>query len=234
MGKTATSYLNITMVAFILIFQITPVAAQPIRLKSGQEVEIIDGKIPEKVAENLYHEAEALFKKGRLDLAREYWQLLVEKAQGAVLAHAEASLKRAQTVEFSSFVILRNDQVLRGRVKADLRMDLVGLEGKDEIPLWEVVELIAEYHVGYSQVSKTFYPLTILEIRLRDHKMQTSRITREVEFVIEGEDGSATRAYLGKSYEILRPDHLNEQIEQLAADRILKVVIYPLLKAIHQ
>ena len=108
-----------------------------------------------------------------------------------------------------------------------MRADLLGLEGKEEISIWQLDEIVAEYHPGFSQVSKTYYPLTLLEIRFRGQKMKGSRISREIEFAVEAEDGSVTKALLGKDYEILRPQNVGEQMEALTADRILKVIIYP-------
>ncbi len=230
MSQKRTFYAEVTLILLTLFFALTDLFAEPIRLKSGREIQMIDGKIPQKSAEDLYQEAEKLFKEGRLDLAREYWQLLVDKAKGGPATGARTAQEQAKKVEYGSLVILRDDRILTGRVRAQLRMDLLGLEGKDEIPIWQIEEIIAEYHIGLSRVSKTYYPLTVLEIKLRNQKVQTARITREIEFFIEAADGVVTKVFLGKDYEILRPNDLDKQVEELTRGRITKVVIFPQLK----
>lgn len=203
---------------------------ETVTLRSGKEVEIIDGQVPEKVAAELYRETEGLLKRGRLDLASDYWRLIVERAKGSVVTRARASLEKIAQAEYGSFVVLGNGEILKGKIKAFLRADLLGLEGKEEIPLWRLEEIVAEYHPGYSQVSKTFYPLTLLEIKFRAGELKASRITGEVEFMVEGADGSVVRALLGKEYEVLRTEDLGGQIQAMTTERITKVVIYPDLK----
>lgn len=213
--------------AMALAFQAVPLAAETVLLRSGKEVEIIDGALPETAAEEALREASDWLKKGRLDYARETWRLLVEKGKGAAAARAASAQEKLPKIEHSSNVILKNGKIITGKVKANLRTDLLGLEGKEEIPIWQIEEIIAEYHPGYSQVSKTYYPLILLEIKLRGQQLKSSRITQEVTFVVEGGDGSVTKAILGKEYEVLHPQDLGGQMETLTADRILKVVIYP-------
>ncbi|MBI4487592.1 MAG: hypothetical protein HY694_00780 [Deltaproteobacteria bacterium] len=215
------------LAGLLLVTQPGPSMAETVRLKSGREVEIIDGKIAEEVAGELYREAEGLLKKGRLDLASEYWQLLVEKGRGSAVSQAKATQEKIRKIEYESLILLRNGNVFRGRISVDLRTDLLGLEGKGAIPLWQLEEIVAEYHPGYSQVSKTFYPLTVLEIRFRGGELKTARITREIEFLVEGVDGSVARAVLGKEYEILRSTDLARQLDGMVNDRITKIVIYP-------
>lgn len=199
-------------------------------LRSGREVEIIDGALHPKAAETVLREASDWLKKGRLDYAREYWKLLIEKAKDAPAARAKAAEERVRNAEYESFIILRKGKTFTGKVTANLRHDLLGLEGKEAIPIWQVEEITAEYHPGLSQVSKTYYPLTLLEIKLRGHKLQTVRINREIEFSVETADGSVNKTILGKSYEILRPEDLSGQIEAATSDRIVKVVIYPSIR----
>ena len=203
---------------------------ETVTLRSGKEVEIIDGQVPEKVAGELYREGEELLRKGRLDLAGDYWQLIVERAKGGVVTRARASREKIGKVEYGSFVVLGNEEILRGRIKAFLRADLLGLEGREEIPLWRLEEIVAEYHPGYSQVSKTFYPLTLLEIKFRDGELKAARITGEVELMVEGANGSVVKALLGKEYEVLRSGDLDGQIEAMTKERITRIVIYPDLK----
>jgi len=210
-----------------LLLQFSPLVAETVLLRSGKEVEIIDGALSAKGAEEVLREASDWLKKGRLDYAREYWKLLTEKGRGTPASRAKAEQQRLHNVEYKSFILLRDGKILTGKIKADLRTDLLGLEDKQEVPIWAIEEIVAEYHPGYSQVSKTYYPLTLLEIKFRGQKLKSSRITQELEFTIEEEKGPVTRAILGKEYEILRPNDLGEQLNTLTKGRILKIVIYP-------
>ncbi len=214
----------------LLFFCQPPLLGEAIRLRSGKEVEIIDGQLPEKVAAELEREADGWLKKGRLDFAGDYWQLIVDRAKGTVATRARAAQERVRKAEYGSFVILGNGSMLKGRIEANLRADLLGLEGREEIPLWRLEEIVAEYHPGYSQVSKTFYPLTLLEIKFRAGELKASRITSEIEFVVEAADGSVVKALLGSEYEVLRAGDLGGQIQAMTTERITKVVIYPDLK----
>lgn len=216
--------------ALSVVYQAFPLMGETVRLRSGREVEIIDGTLPKKTAEEIYREADDLMRNGRLDLADDYLRLILDRARGAVVSQARAAQEKARRIEYGSFVVLRNSEVLRGKIRAHLRAHLLGLEGKDKIPLWDVEEIVAEYHAGFSRVTKTFYPMTILEIKLRNRGIQTSRITGEIEFVVEKEGGSVIRAVLGKTYELLREQDLGGQIEAMTKDRIIKVVIYPDLR----
>lgn len=214
----------------LLFFCQSPLLGETIRLRSGKEVEIIDGQLPEKGAAELEREADGWLKKGRLDFAGDYWQLIVDRAKGAVVTRARAAQERVRKAEYGSFVILGNGSMLKGKIRADLRADLLGLEGKEEIPLWRLEEIVAEYHPGYSQVSKTFYPLTLLEIKFRAGELKASRITSQIEFVVEAADGSVVKALLGREYEVLRTGDLGGQLQAMTTERITKVVIYPDLK----
>ncbi|MBI4522571.1 MAG: hypothetical protein HY695_02025 [Deltaproteobacteria bacterium] len=218
--------------AILILWHVPHLMAETVVLRSGKQVEIIDGAVPNKIAEEVLREASEWLKKGRLDYAGEYWQLLAEKAKGAPASRARAERKRIAPIEFGSFVLLRNNKTLKGRLKANLRADLLGLEGKEEIPVWQIEEIVAEYHPGFSQVSKTFYPLTLLEIKFRGKKLKSSRLGAEIEFTIEKGDGSTDTARLGKDYEILRPSDLGGQIDALTLDRIMKIVVFPALKQI--
>jgi hypothetical protein len=213
--------------AVFLFLQFSPLPAETVRLRSGNEVEIIDGALTAKGADDVLREASDWLKKGRLDYAREYWKLLTEKGRGTPASRAKAEQERLHNIEYKSFIVLRDGKTFTGRIKADLRMDQLGLDGQQEVPIWAIEEIVAEYHLGFSQVSKTYYPLTLLEIKFRGQKLKASRIAQELEFTIEEEKGPVTRAILGKDYEILRPNNLGEQIETLTNGRILKIVIYP-------
>ena len=207
-----------------------PSAGETLRLTSGREVEIIDGQIPAKVAEDLVREAASMQEKGQIELASEHWHLLAEKTKGPLAARAAAAKQRLAKIAHSSIIVLRNGKIASGKIQANLRADLLGLEGKEHIPLWQLEEIVAEYHPGYSSVSKTYYPLTLLEIKFRSGERRAARTMAEIEFAVQGVDGSLRRMVLGHSYEILRPRDLGEQIHAKTQDRIIKIVIYPELK----
>lgn len=213
--------------AVVLLFQINSVRAETIVLRSGNALEIIDGRLTVKGSEEVLREASEWLKKGRLDYAREYWNLLAEKGTGGTVAKARIAQRRVENIEYESFVILGTRRIVKGKISANLRSDWLGLEGKEEIPLWQVEEIAAEYHPGLSQVSKTFYPLTLLEIKLRGKKLQAAKSTAEIEFVVETANGAVEKATLGKVYQLLRPENLDQQIDAATRDRIIKVVVYP-------
>jgi hypothetical protein len=213
--------------AMAILWRLADAAAETVVLRSGKQVEIIDGALTRPGAEAVLSESTDWLKTGRVDYARECWNLLIERSKGTPADRARAAQERLKGAEFESFIVLGSHQILKGNVKAFLRSDLLGLEGKNEIPLWSVEEIAAEYHPGLSQVSKTFYPFTMLEVKLRGEKVQTTKMSGEVEFVVERADGVTHRAVLGKLYELLRPQNLLTQLEAMTRDRIIKVVIYP-------
>jgi hypothetical protein len=216
--------------AIAMLFAISDSMAETLVLRSGKQLEIIDGALTAKGAEEVLQEASNWLKQGRLDYAREYWKLLAEKSKGMPAARAKAASEKFKTAEFESFIVLGNHRTIKGNVKAFLRSDWLGLEGKDDVPIWSVEEIAAEYHPGLSQVSKTFYPFTMLEVKLRGKKLQTTKVAGEVEFLVETATGNTEKAVLGKLYELLRPQDLASQIEAITRNRIIKVVIYPGLR----
>ena len=217
--------------AIVILSQAASLRAETIVLRSGNPVEIIDGRLTAKHSEDVLREASDWLKKGRLDYARECWNLLAEKGKGEAVAKAKAAKQRVQNIEYESFIVLGTRRIVKGKVSANLRSDWLGLEGKEEIPLWQVEEIAVEYHPGLSQVSKTFYPLTLLEIKLRGKKLQAAKSTAEIEFAVETAGGAVEKAVLGKLYQLLRPEGLDKQIEAATRDRIIKVVVYPGLAA---
>lgn len=204
--------------------------AETVTLRSGKEFQIMDGRVSVKDTEEIFREAEEMLKGGRLDIAGEYWQLVIDRGNGALVAKAKSARARLPGIEYGSFLLLRSGEVLKGKIQANLRADLLGLEGREELPIWRVEEIVAEYHPGYSFVSKTFYPLTLLEVRFRGSELKSARITGEVEFVVHTADGRVKRGLLGKEYQVLNPDDLVGQLSAMTADRISKVVIYPDIK----
>jgi len=226
MGLCCSTFLT----CLLLACQTAPLLGEKIRLKSGKEVEVLNGQIPEKSAHALYAEAQEFFQRGRLDLARDYCQFLIKNATGEVISLAKQTQEEVTEVEYSSRIHLGNGKILTGKVFANLRRHLLGLERKEEIPIWEVEEIDAEYQAGYSQVSKTFYPTIILEIKLEGEQLQTTRMIGEVEFMVEEKDGSVTPLILGSPYKLLKGENLSQTLQELSQDRIIKVVIYPSLR----
>ena len=147
-----------------------------------------------------------------------------------MISLAKQTQEEVTEVEYSSRIHLGNGKILTGKVFANLRRHLLGLERKEEIPIWEVEEIDAEYQAGYSQVSKTFYPTIILEIKLEGEQLQTTRMIGEVEFMVEEKDGSVTPLILGSPYKLLKSENLPQTLKELSQDRIIKVVIYPSLR----
>ena len=216
---------------FVTLFlQPPPLLGETLRLRSGKEFQIIDGKVSEKETEEIFREAEEMLQGGRLDIAGEYWQMVIDRGRGTLVSRAKSAQARLPKIEYGSLLLLRNGEIFKGKIQANLRADLLGLEGREEIPIWRVEEIVAEYHPGYSFVSKTFYPLTLLEIKFRGSELKSARITGEVEFVVHTADGRVKRGLLGKEYQVLNPDDLVGQLSAMTADRISKVVIYPDIK----
>ena len=208
-------------------FALYPLCAETVQLGRGREVEIIDGKVPQQMAEELFHAAADLIKKGNIETARDYWKLLVEKGPGDMPARVRTAQARIAEIERQSFVVLRDGSVVKGKISTALRTDLLGFEGKDDIPSALIKEISAEYHPGYSRVSRTFYPLTLLEVIFRSGEVKHSRITGQIELSVETDGSALKKVVLGKDYEILRPDNLARQIEAMTSDRVIKIVIYP-------
>ena len=216
---------------FVTLFlQPPPLLGETLRLRSGKEFQIIDGKVSEKETEEIFREAEEMLQGGRLDIAGEYWQMVIDRGRGTLVSRAKSAQARLPKIEYGSLLLLRNGEIFKGKIQANLRADLLGLEGREEIPIWRVEEIVAEYHPGYSFVSKTFYPLPLLETKFRRGELKASRITSEIEFVVEATDGSVAKALLGREYEVLRTGDLGGQLQAMTTERIIKVVIYPDLK----
>jgi len=218
------------MLFVVFFFQSPFLWGETVRLRSGKEFQIVDGKVSEKDTAEIFHEAEEMLRGGMLAIAGEYWQLVIDRGRGALVANAKSAQEKLPGIERGSFLRLWGGEVLKGKIEANLRADLLGLEGKEEIPIWRVQEIVAEYHAGYSFVSKSFYPLTLLEIKLRGSELKSARITGEVEFIVHTANGQTKRAVLGMEYQVLRPDDLVGQLSTITADRISKVVIYPDIK----
>ena len=149
----------------------------------------------------------------------------------AGLGDAAASLsRRIDEVERSSVVVLKNGRSLKGRLRARIRSDQLGLAGREEIPLWRIEKIEAEYVISYSLVTKTFYLLTLLDIRFRDQPPARTTITEEILLEVEADDGSVTVAPLGYPYELLRKDLMGDRIAEVVQDRIGEVIVCPALR----
>jgi hypothetical protein len=75
-----------------MLFAFSDSMAETLVLRSGKQLEIIDGALTAKGAEEVLEEAANWLKKGRLDYAREYWRLLTEKSKGMPAARANRKI----------------------------------------------------------------------------------------------------------------------------------------------
>lgn len=198
----------------------------PIRLSSGREIALVDGRIRPDDARGLYQEASELLRAGRLEQVYEVARLLVAKGHSAVAEEARRLLASAEEIDFSSIVVLRSGARMTGRIRTPLRSDRLGLEGKEDIPFWKVERIEAEYLINYSAVSKTFYPYTLVEVKFRGGSSATGRLADESELLLEQRDGSLARLFLGLPFELFREGELARRVEQQSKERVGRVLVY--------
>jgi hypothetical protein len=198
----------------------------PIRLSTGREVHLVEGRIRPDDARAVYREAGDLLRAGRVDQVYEAARLLIARGDSAVADEGRRLLASAEAIDFSSVVVLRNGGQITGRIRSPLRSDRLGLEGKVEIPLWTVERIDAEYLVNYSAVSKTFYPYTLVEVTFRAGSSASGRLADESELILERRDGSLARLLLGLPFELLRQDQLAEWVERQSRGRVARVLVY--------
>lgn len=201
-----------------------------LRLKSGREMLLDRGRLRPGESESLLQEAERFLVSGRLDLAEDNRRAVSDLGSPA-LADAAASLsKRIDNVERSSVVVLKDGRSLKGRLHARIRSDQLGLPGRDEIPLWRIEKVEAEYVISYSLVTKTFYLLTLLDIRFRGQPPEKTTLTEEILLEVEADDGTVSAAPLGYPYELLRKELMGDRVAEVVQDRIGEVIVYPALR----
>lgn len=198
----------------------------PIRLSTGREIYLVEGRIRPDDARALYQEASELLRVGRLEQVYEAARLLVAKGDSTVADEGRRLLASGEEVDFSSVVVLGNGARMTGRIKTPLRSDRLGLEGKEEIPFWKVERIEVEYLINYSAVSKTFYPYTLVEVRFRGGSSATGRLAAESELLLERRDGSVARLFLGLPFELLREGELARRVEQQSKERVGRVLVY--------
>jgi hypothetical protein len=200
-----------------------------LRLQSGREVPLSDGTLRSGEAQTLLQEAEDFLKQGRLDLARDNCQAIRAKGNGVFVPEITSLLARIEEVERSSFVVLRNGQLYKGKLQGTLRSDHLGIQGRRDIPLWSIKRIEAEYFINYSQVTKTYYVLTLLEVQFRDASSARARITEEVVLQVEEEGGTVRKAVVGYPYVLLHKRGMSQKFPQMIQDRVSKIVVYPAL-----
>lgn len=201
-----------------------------LRLASGRELVLDRGRLRPGESGSLLQEAERFLMRGRLDLAEDNRRAVSDRGDPA-LADAAASLsRRIDEVERSSVVVLKNGRSLKGRLRAKIRSDQLGLPAREEIPLWRIEKIEAEYVISYSLVTKTFYLLTLLDIRFRGQPPAKTTITEEILLEVEADDGSVIAAPLGYPYELLRKELMGDRVAEVVQDRIGMVIVYSALQ----
>jgi hypothetical protein len=217
--------------AVVYLVAVPPLLAEersygPVRLSTGREVHLVEGRIRAADARALYREASEFLQAGRLEPVYEAAQLLTAKGEPVIADEARRLLASAEEIDFSSVVVLRSGAQITGRIRTPLRSDRLGLEGKEDIPFWKVERIEAEYLINYSAVSKTFYPYTLVEVRFRGGSSATGRLAAESELLLERRDGSLARLFLGLPFELLREGELARRVEQQSKERVGRVLVY--------
>lgn len=219
------------LVATAYLVTVPPLLAEerssgPIRLSSGREIALVDGRIRPDDARGLYQEATEFLRVGQLEQVYEAARVLMASGDSAIAAEARRLLASAEEVGFSSVIVLQSGARVTGRIKTPLRSDRLGLEGKEEIPLWKVEWIEAEYLINYSAVSKTLYPYTVIQVKFREGSSATGRLADESELLLERRDGSLSRLFLGLPFELLQEGELARRVEQQSKERVARVLVY--------
>lgn len=199
-----------------------------VRFPDGIEVFAPGGRLTSEDLQAALSRAEARISRGELGLARGTLDLVETRSHG--LAPAVQQLRaRIRQVEFSSAVILRDGRRIGGRLLGPFRMDHLGLGTKEEISPDLIRRISAEYHLGWSAVSLTFYPLTLTEVEFRDGRTLLGRVTQEIPITLETPDGRVVEAMMGRAYQLLRDEALAKQLLEGDGDRVARVLVYPAL-----
>lgn len=203
-------------------------AREFLRFPDGVEVFAPDGRLHPHDATAALARVEAQIARGELGLARRMLDLVETRAREPVPETA-ALRARIREVEFSSVVILRDGRRIKGRLVGPFRADRLGLETKREISPDQVRRISAEYHLGWSRVSRTFYPLTVIETEFKDGRTMLGRLTQETSVTLETRDGRLVKVMMGRPYRLLREDQLTKQLLEGDGDRVARILIYPVL-----
>lgn len=222
---------SVILVTAVYLVAVPPLPAEerfshPIRLSSGREIDLVDGRMRAEDARALFQEANELLQAGRLEPVYEAARLLMARGDSAIAAEARRLLASAEQIDFSSVIVLRNGARVSGRIRIPLRSDRLGLEGKAEIPFWKVERIDVEYLINYSAVSKTLYPYTMIEVTFRGGSSATGRLADESELLLEQRDGSLTRLLLGLPFELIQDGELARWVEQKSQERVARVLVY--------
>jgi hypothetical protein len=203
-------------------------AGEFVRFPDGVEVFAPGGRLrPEDVAAALVR-VEAEIGAGQIARARATLDVVEERAGGPLPKAAELR-QRIRRVEYTSTVILRDGRRIEGRVLEPFRSDRLGLATKEEISPDLLRRISVEYHLGWSAVSLTFYPLTLVEAEFRDGRTMVGRFTHEVPIPVETPDGQVVEVILGRPYRLLRDEGLAKQLLEGDGDRVARILMYPIL-----
>lgn len=200
-----------------------------VKLSSGRDVTLVEGKLRAESAQELYLEAERLLQERRLEWAMENCELIAEKGSEPWVPKALSLMDWIKAVEYSSHIILKNGELLRGKFLTKLRSDSLGLASQQEMPVWELEKIEVDYSIETSKVSNVQYLLTTINTKLIDSPAQVGTITSEVELLIQTQEGLVKKAILGHNYQLLSGENLDEKVANMIGDRVEKVIIYPLL-----
>lgn len=216
----------------ILLAMGAPSAAQEggdfVQFPDGVEVLAPGGRLrPTDVAAAL-ERVESQIAEAQLELAQRMLEVLDTRAGGPVPEAGELRM-RIRQAEFSSVVILRDGQRIEGRLVNPFRADRLGLETKEEISPDLVRRISVEYHLGWSQVSQTFYPLTLVETEFRNGRTLIGRTTQETPVTVETRDGRLVKVMMGRAYQLFREERLAKQLVAGDGDRVARILIYPFL-----
>lgn len=197
-----------------------------VRFPDGVEVLAAGGRLRPADVKAALVRAEARIAEGQLGLAQRILKMAEARAGGAVPRAAELR-QRIRQVEFSSAVILRDGRRIEGRLRDPFRADRLGLETKRDISPDLVRQITVKYHLNWSNVSHTFYPLTLVQTEFRDGRTLVGRMTQETPVTLETPDGRLVEVMIGCAYRLLRKEHLdNEMVE---GDHVAQILIYPAL-----
>lgn len=223
---------NCILIVLIVLYMLLPLESSGEsvhRMRSGRELPLRDGMLRPADLRLLLQEAQNFIRQGRLDLALDNCHTVRTLGHHTLRPEANVLLARIDRIERSSVVELNNGVNFQGKIRINLRSDQLGLPERRRIPIWEIQRIEAEYLLQYSQVTKTYYILTRLEVGFRDASMVRVGLTEEILIEIEKPDTGVQQAAIGYPYQLLRKSYLDTAFPRLINDRVAKIVIHPAL-----
>ncbi|MFQ5552172.1 MAG: hypothetical protein ACE5EW_00360 [Thermoplasmata archaeon] len=205
-----------------------PVEAQEakdfLRFPDGVEVFAPSGRLQAADVAAALGRVEAQISRGELRLAKRMLDLVQTRARDPV-PEVQALRARIREVEFSSVIILRDGQRIEGRLVGPFRADHLGLETKRDISPDEVRRISAEYHLGWSRVSHTFYPLAVIETEFKDGRTLLGRLTQETPVTLETRDGRLVKVMMGRPYQLFREKGVTKQLLEGDGHRVARILV---------